>query len=98
MKTASLIGVERIPYGCPVRAEGDGIAVATDPGSMVGISRRGGIGRDAWDIGDMVVFQTDGGIRTDLPCDFTLVLGGIERRFVRYEPHYFHLSKGKIVG
>jgi hypothetical protein len=98
MKVEQAIAAERLPYGVPVRSDSDGLRISTKLTDMCGVARRGDANRDAWEAGDMVDYATDGPIRTDIVADVSLVLGGIERRLLRAEPHCFTLSGGKIIG
>lgn len=89
-----------IPYGSPVLPvhSGKACAIAFDLSKMSGIARRGGASPYGYAPGEMVPIQTGGGIKAQLAADADLVIGGVQRRLLASEPHYFQLRAGRIVG
>ncbi|WBO20988.1 hypothetical protein [Sphingomonas abietis] len=89
-----------IPYGSPVLPvhRGKACAIAFDLDKMTGVARRGGDSPYGYAPGEMVPIQTGGGIKAQLAVDTDLMIGGIQRRLLASEPHYFQLERGRIVG
>jgi hypothetical protein len=105
MKTVERIAAEPIPFGCPVRAEGEGCAVSVQLVDMIGIARRPppgspllADGAHLYARGAPVTIVTDGGVRADLADNVEIAIAGVVRFLRAIEPHYFTVSEGKIVG
>lgn len=91
------LAAERIPYGSPVIVTGATCAISADLAQMDGVAIRGGAWEDAYDAGEVVQIQTDGGIKMVLAHNAEVAVNGILSRLLASEPHYVTLSEGKIV-
>lgn len=95
--TRTSIAAGRIPYGSPVEVDGATCSVCSDLARMSGIARRGGAWDDAYDEGEVVHIQTEGGIKMVVPQNTELTFNGIQMRLLANDSPYVTLSGGKIV-